>query len=1013
MSLGLENDVWIAKPMHSLENINFIQIAAGDRYTLATTNTGKVFGWGKARKGRLSVQESEGTDLIAPNIITTTQEYIIQSASCGRIHAGCVSTTGEVLVWGFSASGRLGDDSLALHKGICIYPTPAKLPSLDPEDAKTQTRVAIEDDARHFFQMKLLKESEDKQEESLKEADYNIMNQYTQIIEKFQSLDLDETAENDFFDRCKFKTLQRLQESPFNIKLGDPDVVYNDIYTKQYLYEAFLSTLQLHPCYVVKIMIYIKQYDLQKKFLNLIFTDIESDQRLIDSATIFTKLYITHQIQNYQDSFPPPFLSQKKALHSFMLRKIILSSQNNLDFIRNFIEIAISNMINIAADDRYGVDPDPFRGLKDMNIQNPISAFSLNKNNVMKRLYKLNMLMERTSDDLFNKKPKDARVYSFSGDSCAIVRHIYECVCYKFGKKIVEKIAQNSNMKLLTNICMGLIFEVFSRAMNKPQKYFINIDAENKKRFKSCLIAMSKELRAFFNGEKLGEYQWYKNINTLNTDLKHAQKFEYFLDILNKEVGVELETLKNMFEHSLKSAPVITANIRTLLQLHKIVDENIETFRINIRQFDPLVILMGHLSPIPNFKSFPHEFSINLNLMTRCLRRDQSLVRCPECRVPIPREMAPQNYKPIMEMFIPMGPSSLEFTYTYILKHGPRKSADQPIRKYLSGISRQDGKLSNDIKLLQEYVRHLLDFLDNDLQNMLEKHIEYTSIKLEKEKILRSYEDRCMSIYKSRKIHFKYQKIVCKVLNEISDIIQRYSTKNLSAGIRNQIEFNLEYGCSNRELEAYSDNIMYKIYMNVIRHYTMNRNLSVDLFENLKKDSLMSLKPYKTVSLKHLLDKGIAKEYSIPVTDSKIKFEFEGNEKGIKLTATCHERSTFCFGKENARSSVVLFNYQFCLHDMIEIRELSRSRDHSLYTIKPTGAISISFQPLNFLKFLNSVQNTATAYIQNVHINSDKQGRELCDQEESKVPEDTTVYKDLTSRTIDTSYNFTIEKNKL
>lgn len=201
--------------------------------------------------------------------------------------------------------------------------------------------------------------------------------------------------------------------------------------------------------------------------------------------------------------------------------------------------------------------------------------------------------------------------------------------------------------------------------------------------------------------------------------------------------------------------------------------------------------------------------------------------------------------------------------------------------------------------------------------------------------------------------------------------------------------------------------------MNVIRHYTMNRNLSVDLFENLKKDSLMSLKPYKTVSLKHLLDKGIAKEYSIPVTDSKIKFEFEGNEKGIKLTATCHERSTFCFGKENARSSVVLFNYQFCLHDMIEIRELSRSRDHSLYTIKPTGAISISFQPLNFLKFLNSVQNTATAYIQNVHINSDKQGRELCDQEESKVPEDTTVYKDLTSRTIDTSYNFTIEKNKL
>lgn len=1012
-SLGLENDVWIAKPMLGLENINFIHIAAGDRYTLATTITGKVFGWGKARKGRLSVQESEGADLIAPNIITTTQDYIIQSASCGRIHAGCVSTTGEVLVWGFSVKGRLGDDSLPLDKGICIYPTAAKLPSIEPEETTTHATVAIEDDTRHFFQIKLLNESEEKQEESLKDTDFNIMNQYTQIIEKFQSLDLDENEEKEFFARCKLKTLQRLQERPFNIKLEDPDVVINEIYTKQYFYEALISTLQLHPCYMVKIMIHVKQYDIQKKFLGLIYSNIECDQRLIDSATIFTKLYITHQMQNYEGSFPPPFISEKKILHSFMLRKIILSNQNNLDFIRNFIENAISNMINIAGDDRYGVDPDPFRGLKDMNIQNQLSAFSLNKNNVMKRLYKLTMLMERISDDLFNKKPKDAKVYSFSGDSCAIIQHIYESICDKFGKKVGEKIIQNSGMKQITNICMGLMFEVFSRALNKPLKYFINIDTENKKRFKTCLVSMSKELRAFFNGEKLGEYQWYKNINSLNTDMKHAQKFEYFIKLLNKEVGVELETLKNMFEHSLKSAPVITVNIRTLLQLHKVLDENIETFRINIRQFDPLVILMDHLSPIPNFKLFPPEYSMNLSLMTRCLIRDQSLVRCPDCRVPIPREMAPQNYKPIMEMFIPMGPSSIEFTYTYILKYGPRKSVDQPIRKYLSGILKQDGRLSSDIKLLQEYVRHLLEFLNTDLENMIEKNLEYTNIKIEKDKILRSYEDRCIVIYKSRKRHFRYQKIVCNVLNEIADIISMYSTKNLSAGIRNQIEFNLEYGCSNRELEAYSDNIMYKIYMNVIRDYTVNKTLSVDLFENLKKDSLMSLKPYKTVSLNRLLKKGIAKEYNIPVTESKIKLQFEGNQKGIQMTATCSERSTFCFGQQNAKSSVVLFNYQFSVHDMIEIRELSRNRDRSLYTIHPTNSISISFQPLNFLKFLNSVQNTAKAYIQNVHINSDHQGRELYDLEESKLPEETSIYRDITSRTIDTTYNYTIEKNKL
>jgi hypothetical protein len=64
--------------------------------------------------------------------------------------------------------------------------------------------------------------------------------------------------------------------------------------------------------------------------------------------------------------------------------------------------------------------------------------------------------------------------------------------------------------------------------------------------------------------------------------------------------------------------------------------------------------------------------------------------------------------------------------------------------------------------------------------------------------------------------------------------------------------FNVEYGAANRELEAYSDSVMFRIFMNAIKEYTQQKGMSIDLFENLRDDITKNLQPFHRASIQYL-----------------------------------------------------------------------------------------------------------------------------------------------------------------
>ena len=89
---------------------HIVQIAGGKSFTLALTNDGIVYGWGRNHKGQLGTGLGLAVDMYAmqsvPEPISDTSDLLMNTTivqiAAGHSHAACLSDTGEVYHWGMS-----------------------------------------------------------------------------------------------------------------------------------------------------------------------------------------------------------------------------------------------------------------------------------------------------------------------------------------------------------------------------------------------------------------------------------------------------------------------------------------------------------------------------------------------------------------------------------------------------------------------------------------------------------------------------------------------------------------------------------------------------------------------------------------------------------------------------------------------------------------------------------------------------------------------------------------------
>jgi alpha-tubulin suppressor-like RCC1 family protein len=117
----------------SQEDIKFVKVAASPSHTMALTEEGKLYTWGRNQFGQLGHDDTK--DQYFPKLVDIQFVYFVDMAG-GYFHSVAISDEGDIWTWGHGGNGRLG------HGGTEDVKRP-KLVELPDVDIKSAPRFKL------------------------------------------------------------------------------------------------------------------------------------------------------------------------------------------------------------------------------------------------------------------------------------------------------------------------------------------------------------------------------------------------------------------------------------------------------------------------------------------------------------------------------------------------------------------------------------------------------------------------------------------------------------------------------------------------------------------------------------------------------------------------------------------------------------------------------------------------------------------------------------------------------
>ncbi|CAN1316312.1 PH, RCC1 and FYVE domains-containing protein 1 [Linum perenne] len=99
---GLAMDSFVPKPLDSAVILDVQAIACGRRHAALVTKQGEVFTWGEELGGRLG--HGIDSNVLHPKLLDGLKNINIELVACGEYHSCAVSLSGDLYLWGNSAS---------------------------------------------------------------------------------------------------------------------------------------------------------------------------------------------------------------------------------------------------------------------------------------------------------------------------------------------------------------------------------------------------------------------------------------------------------------------------------------------------------------------------------------------------------------------------------------------------------------------------------------------------------------------------------------------------------------------------------------------------------------------------------------------------------------------------------------------------------------------------------------------------------------------------------------------
>jgi len=104
---GQPLDLFTPKSISSLKGLKVVSVACGDTHTLAVTQAGDIYSFGRNQNGQLGNGTTE--DSLIPIQILGLKGTRITRAACGAEHSVALSDDGKLHAWGWGRYGNLGN----------------------------------------------------------------------------------------------------------------------------------------------------------------------------------------------------------------------------------------------------------------------------------------------------------------------------------------------------------------------------------------------------------------------------------------------------------------------------------------------------------------------------------------------------------------------------------------------------------------------------------------------------------------------------------------------------------------------------------------------------------------------------------------------------------------------------------------------------------------------------------------------------------------------------------------
>ncbi|CAM6066951.1 unnamed protein product [Sphagnum tenellum] len=112
---GNFQDHLVPHQVHALRNKKIRSIAGGWRHTVAVDEDGQMYGWGWNKFGQVGVNNTE--DQNYPQIVKGLADQRVTQVSCGWRHTVALTDRGNIYSWGRGTSGQLGHgDALDINE---------------------------------------------------------------------------------------------------------------------------------------------------------------------------------------------------------------------------------------------------------------------------------------------------------------------------------------------------------------------------------------------------------------------------------------------------------------------------------------------------------------------------------------------------------------------------------------------------------------------------------------------------------------------------------------------------------------------------------------------------------------------------------------------------------------------------------------------------------------------------------------------------------------------------------